>query len=571
MLSEFIERSIHLPDDVSYAAGKMRLYPFQKGIADAIGDPTLERVTIQKSARVGYTSLLIGAIANFVVNDPAQVMVVIPVDKDGRKLVVDVLEPIFRASPDLAGKLSGDDQEVNRNTMMSRRFSGGSLNVVAAKSPNNLRGSNVRVLFIDEVDSMKVTSEGDPTLIAEGRTSSYEDRKIVRGSTPVDAATSLICEAYERSDQRIFEVQCHECHEHSEVVWEDIRWPAGEPEKAAWHCPKCGCEVEHKYKSSMVAAGRWRATKPEVKGHAGFRINSLVSPLANAAWPKLAMEFEEKKGDPDKLRTFKNLVLGLPWEDGADDIDEAEVASRAEDFGIGNIPEDVLYLTMGVDVQDDRLEATTAGWDREGAMFVLDHAVIYGSPDDQETWHQLDELIRARHAHPLGGTIGIDAVAIDSGDGDWTQKVYDFCRPRTRRRVMAIKGMGGSRPVIVATKTKDLRGLFIVGVDVVKTTLMNRVTRNTMLRFSKSLEPVWFEQFLSERKVVRYVGRRPTAKWERLPGRAAEGLDSAVYAYAARQVIPSTFDGRAAELRQEPKPAPAKKSAGPSFMERIVG
>lgn len=549
----------------------MRLYPFQKGIADAIGDPALERVTIQKSARVGYSSLLVGAIANFVVNDPAQVMVVIPVDKDGRKLVVDVMEPIFRASPGLAGKLTGDDQDVNRNTMMSRRFSGGSLNVVAAKSPNNLRGSNVRVLFLDEVDSMARTAEGDPTLLAEGRTSSYEDRKIVRGSTPVDAATSLICEAYSQSDQRVFEVSCHECHEFSEVLWEDIRWPEGEPGKAEWCCPKCHCFVEHKYKSSMTAAGRWRITKPEVKGHAGFRINSLVSPLANAAWAKLATEFEEKKNDPDKLRTFKNLVLGLPWEDGAEDIDEAEIAGRAEAFGIGNIPEDVLYITMGVDVQDDRLEATTAGWDRDGTMFVLDHAVIYGSPDDEQTWRELDSLITARHQHPLGGKIGVDAVAVDSGDGDWTQKVYDFCRPRGRRRVMAIKGMGGSRPVIVATKSKDLRGLFIVGVDVVKTTLMNRVVRNTMLRFSNSLEPVWFEQLLSERKVIRYAGRRPIAKWERLPGRVAEGLDATVYAYAARQVVPSNFDSRAAELRQEERAVEKPRRKEPSFMERIAG
>lgn len=538
---------------MSHAAGKMRLYPFQKGIADAIGDPLIERVSIQKSARIGYTSLLIGAIANFVANDPAQIMVVIPVDKDGRKLVVDVMEPIFRASPALAGKLTGDDQDVNRNTMMSRRFSGGSLNVVAAKSPNNLRGSNVRVLFLDEVDSMAQTVEGDPTLLAEGRTSSFADRKIVRGSTPVNAATSLICDAYEKSDKRIFEVRCHECHGFSQINWEDIRWPAGEPEKAEWCCPRCGGFVDHRFKSSMVAHGRWRATAPEVKGHAGFYINTLVSPLANASWAILAKEFEEKKDDPDKLRTFKNLVLGLPWEDGGDDIDEAEVASRAEPFGIGNIPDEVLYLTMGVDVQDDRLEATTAGWDRDGTMFILDHAVIYGSPDDDHTWSELDALITARHAHPLGGTIGIDAVAVDSGDGDWTQKVYDFCRPRARRRVMSIKGMGGSRPVIVATKNKDARGLFIVGVDVVKTTLMNRVSRNTMLRFSTSLEPVWFEQFLSERKVIRYVGQRPLAKWERLPGRAAEALDATVYAYAARQVIPSNFDARAAELRQEPQ------------------
>ncbi len=568
-LSTFIEKTIELPDDVSSLPGKVRLYEFQKGLADAIGDPLITRVTIQKSARIGYSSLLVGAIANFIVNDPAQILAVLPVEKDCRRFVVENIEPIFHASPDLRGKLSGDEMEVNRNTMMSRRFSGGSLNVVAAKSPNNLRGYNTRVLIMDEIDSMTVTKEGDPMVIAEGRTTSFDDRKIVIGSTPVDAGTSFVCEAYDRSDKRVFEVPCHHCGEFSQIVWEDIRWPAGEPEKAAWRCPKCEQHVEHRFKTSMVSKARWRITAPEVEGHAGFLINSLVSPLKNAAWSVLAKEFEEKKDDPDKLRTFKNLVLGLPWENGSNDLDEEEIAGRGEPFGIGNIPEAVLYLTMGVDVQDDRLEATTAGWDRDGCMFVLSHDVIYGSPDDDNTWRELDALITARHQHQLGGKIGIDAVAVDSGDGDWTQAVYNFTRPRARRRVMSIKGMGGSRPVIVGTKSKEARGLFIVGVDVVKTTLVNRVVRNVGIRFSNALEPVWFEQFLSERKVRRYVGKRPVDKWERLPGRAAEALDCTVYAYAARQVIPSNFDSRLALLRQEDAPAPRPRTSKSSWMESM--
>jgi len=543
---------------VSALPGPIRLYPFQSGMADAIGDPTVERVTIQKSARVGYTTLLVSALANFVVNDPAQVLAVLPVEKDCRNFVVANVEPIFRSSPALAGKLSGAQVGAdNRNTMLSRRFAGGSLNVVAAKSPNNLRGHNTRVLIMDEVDSMDITAEGDPISLAEGRTSSFPDRKIFIGSTPTETATSLVCDAYSRSDRRVYEVPCPECGDFHEIMWEQIRWPEGEPEKAAWCCPSCGSFVDEHHKTGMVEAGRWRATAPHVQGHAGFRINSLVSPLVNARWGKLAAEFLEKKDDPDKLRTFKNLVLGLPWEDAANAIDEDEVAGRGEAFGIGAIPEAVLYLTIGVDVQDDRVEAVTVGWDREGGAYLLDHAVIYGSPDDATTWRDLDALITARHSHPLGGTIGIDAVAIDSGDGDWTQRVYDFTGPRARRRVMAVKGMGGSRKVIVGSTAKTLRNLFIVGVDVVKTTLMHRISRATGIRFSDQLEPVFFEQLLSERKTFKRVAGRIVSRWERIPGRQAEALDCCVYAFAARQVIPNNFEARAAELRREPR-APAR-------------
>jgi len=37
------------------------------------------------------------------------------------------------------------------------------------------------------------------------------------------------------------------------------------------------CQTGH------VAAGRWRATRPDANGHAGFRLNALVSLLANAS------------------------------------------------------------------------------------------------------------------------------------------------------------------------------------------------------------------------------------------------------------------------------------------------
>ena len=70
----------------------------------------------------------------------------------------------------------------------------------------------------------------------------------------------------------------------------------------------------------------------------------------------------------------------------------------------------------------------------------------------------------------------IDAAAIDSGDGDWTDRVYSFAFPRAGRRVMAIKGVAGARPSIQASKGKVRGGrLWLVGVDTVKTTIFSRL------------------------------------------------------------------------------------------------
>ena len=60
-LSTWMEEHIRLPAGDAAVPGKIRLYGYQRGIADAIGDPLIERVTVIKSARIGYTTVLVGA------------------------------------------------------------------------------------------------------------------------------------------------------------------------------------------------------------------------------------------------------------------------------------------------------------------------------------------------------------------------------------------------------------------------------------------------------------------------------------------------------------------------------
>jgi phage terminase large subunit GpA-like protein len=301
----------------------------------------------------------------------------------------------------------------------------------------------------------------------------------------------------------------------------------------------------------MVAAGRWRATQPHVEGHAGFRLNALVSLLANASWGKLAAEFAEGKDDPARLQTFVNTILGQGWREAGEELDDGELSGRSESFSLDAVPEAVLALTTGIDVQRDRIEATFVGWGSEGTAYALGHKVIWGRYDDESTWTELDGVLKTRFPHALGGAIGLDAAAIDSGDGETMESVYRFAFPRFSRKIVAIKGAPGSRPWIERSKGKVKGGrLFIVGVDGLKGHILARLARARSIRFSDSLPAVWFEQLASERVVVRYSRGQPQRRFERIPGRAAEALDCMVYAFAARQLVNVNWDSRMADLRQ---------------------
>ncbi|WP_292565131.1 terminase gpA endonuclease subunit [Mesorhizobium sp.] len=578
--SQWAAKHFRLSATSSAAPGRFRPWKFQRGILDAMGDPLIERVSVIKSARTGYTVSLIATIGAYAVNDPCPIILLMPTDDDARGIAVDELDPAFRDTPALrdvmrVGRFDG------RNTLTQRMLlGGGSLKILSALAPRNLRRHTAKVLLCDEVDGMKVTSEGDPIKLAEKRTTSFADRKIIIGSTPTDEATSIVIKRYEESDKRIFEIPCVHCETPFELLWEHLDWKAGQPETVVCICPHCGTEIEERFKPQMVEAGEWRATAPQVKGHAGFRLNALISQFANASWPKLVEEFEKaRKAGPSDMQVFYNTVLGKVWSTAINYVNENQLLARCENFGIEwdhnksewrqDIPEDVAYITAGVDVQPDRLEVVLIGWSRNH-RYILGHMIIRGSALLQTTWDELDALLMTVWKHPLGGEIGIEAGCVDSGDGNMTQRVYDYCEKTQGRKIVAIKGDDGPRPVLKASATKRRNRtatLYIVGVEQVKTDILVSLplepSEAQSFRFGNSLTEDYFVQLTAERRELKYNKQsgRPEIVFVRIGKRKAEGLDCTVYGIAAKQLCRFDFDTRYADLRGKPIPRPSLRDS----------
>lgn len=571
--SEWSEQHFRLPNS-SAAAGRFRPWKFQRGILDAIGDPTIERVSVIKSARTGYTVGLVAAIGAVAANDPAPIILLMPTDDDARGIAVDEIDPVFRETPALRGLMPVGRYD-GRNTLTHRvLLGGGSLKILSARAPRNLRRHTAKILFCDEVDGMEATAEGDPIKLAEKRTLSYPDRKIVVGSTPTEEGTSIVALRYDESDQRIFEIPCTECGEPFELLWNHIDWVRGKPDTAVCVCPSCGGVIEEKHKPEMVEAGDWRAKHPEIKNHAGFRLNALISQFSNASWPKLVEEYERaEKNGPTDMQVFVNTVLGQVWSASVDHINENQLLARREPFGIEwdhdksqwreDIPGDVAYITAGVDVQSDRFEVVLIGWS-SSHRYILAHHVVRGSPLMQATWDELDAFLGTVWRHPLGGEIGISAAAVDSGY--LTQRVYDYCELVQGRKIVAVKGDEGPRPVLKASSTRRRRRtapLYIVGVDQLKTDIALNLPLEkgevNSFRLSDVLEEEFFIQLTSERRVRRLVNGKPTIKFERIGQRKAEALDCVVYGIAAKELCRFNFAERYTELKGEASTKPTLK------------
>ena len=107
------------------------------------------------------TTLLTGAIASHVVNEPAPILGAAA--HRGRLPQFHRLRSgaDLRRDPNRSGHAGDGGRRDRAQHHPSPSLPGGSLKIVAARSPRNLRAHTVRILLIDEEDGMEVTAEGD--------------------------------------------------------------------------------------------------------------------------------------------------------------------------------------------------------------------------------------------------------------------------------------------------------------------------------------------------------------------------------------------------------------------------
>src|SRR5688572_12108728 len=99
-LSEWADRHYHMPAEYG---GKWKTYPYQRGIMDALTDPEVEKVSVMKSARVGYTQILTALIAYHIAQDPCSVLIVQPTVEDAEGYSKKELAAALRENPVLHG------------------------------------------------------------------------------------------------------------------------------------------------------------------------------------------------------------------------------------------------------------------------------------------------------------------------------------------------------------------------------------------------------------------------------------------------------------------------------------
>lgn len=541
---------------------------------DALNEPGIQRVVIMSSAQIGKTSLIKAIIGYYIDQDPSPILCVNPTEAMAETFAKDRIAPMVRDTPCLNGKIADPRSRDSGNTILHKRFPGGHLTMIGANAPASLASRPIRVVLCDEVDRYPTSAgtEGDPVNLAIKRTATFHNRRIVLTSTPTIKGASRIESAYLDSDRRRYHVPCPHCGEYQPLEWAQLQFDPEHPEHAAYTCKHCGALIEERDKPIMLREGCWIADAPK-RDTAGFHINELYSPWRR--WSEIVIDFlAAKRGGAETLKTWINTSLGETWEEQAEKSDPQALLTRREHYTPDALPAGVLYLTAGVDVQDDRLELEIIGWRQDGRdappeSWGVEYRVLHGDPARKAVWNDLDALLLGTWRTENGRTLIIGATCIDSG-GHHTAAVYAFCEARRGRHVYAIKGMPGARPVWkpqAGRSRKYQARVWHVGSDTAKDAWYSRLRVADhgpgYCHFPVAYTETYFDGLTAEQVRTRYRKGHPVREWHLPPGRRNEPLDIRVYALAALLARPVPWSqlaaATAAPLASQPAPRASRR------------
>ncbi len=574
-LSDWSEQHFYLSPESAAEPGKWHTLPYQRGPMDAITDPEVTQVTWMKSSRIGYTKVVNATVGYYMHQDPCPIMVVQPTIEDAQGYSKEEIAPMLRDCPVLAAIMPAPKTRDADNTILLKRFPGGSLSLIGANSARGFRRVSRKVVIFDETDGYPPSAgtEGDQIQLGIRRTEYYWDRKIILGSTPTVAGRSRIERLFLAGDQRRYYVPCPHCGFMQVLQFPHLRWPKQHPELAVYVCLECGAEIDHQHKRAMVQAGEWRPGPhpqfPDVPapgafaGHASFHLWSGYSFSPNAAWGTLCTEFvTASRAGPEHLKTFVNTVLGEPWQERGEAPEWQRLYAQREAYTLGTCPLGVLFLTAGVDVQKDRLVYEVVGWGREKRSWSIDAGVLPGDTSDTSghgPWVALEGLLARTYPHEGGIQLSLAMLAVDSGYN--TQVVYGWARQHQMSRVIAVRGVstahvliGAPSRVDVTISGKKLRGgykVWPIATGLAKSELYGWLALSPptpkALTEGEAYPPgychfpeygeEYFQQLTAEQLVPHKSQKGFTLfTWELIPNRENHFLDARVYARSAAAV-----------------------------------
>jgi phage terminase large subunit GpA-like protein len=531
--------------------------PYIREIVDHLSaNSKTQRVVFKKSSQVAATEAGNNWLGYTIDMAPAAMLYVMPTDTMIKSTSKKRIQPMIDDTPTVREKVKPSKAKESSNTILEKYFEGGSVAMVGANSPVGLASAAIKLVYLDEVDRypMDVSGEGSAISLAETRTITFGSRKkIFITSTPTKEGASAIDAEFQKTGQRYYHVPCPSCGTGQRLEFTQLRYDKPKYKEVYYECAHCGDLIPERKKPEMLSRGEWLPAFPELEDGVtfGYFINALYSPLGWYSWAQMAKEYEDSEGDTPKRVTWTNTKLGEVYREEGEVPSWESVYNRREQFRQGVALSEVAFITMGVDVQRDRLELEIVGWMKGKVSQSIDYRVLLGDTADVHVWDELGKVINEFIPREDGARLPISLTAIDSGYN--SQHVYNFCRKWSPSRVIPTKGQDSQTLMVRPPQAVDVNRngekvetvkVWNIGVSIIKSELYGWLKQQKgedgqypqgYCRFPE-YEASYFKGLTAE-TLERVINKKgyTVYQWKKTYKRN-EPLDTRVYARAAAAV-----------------------------------
>lgn len=568
-VSKWAEANRVLPDSNSIPGPwRNSVTPYLVEIMDAFSDEMVEEIIFVKPTQVGGTSAMENMLASAIAQDPAPAMCVYPSDDLAERTVESKLDPMIKSCKILAAKY-----RINDSKKLALKFTDMVVYLTGANSPADLASTNIRYLFMDEVDKFPGASkkEADPVSLAKERTKTFFNRKIFMASTPT-LKTGHIWKAKEAADvEKHYFVPCPHCGAFIELKFAQIKWPSKEDvpenadraEMATYVCQECGCVITDQDKGKMLAAGRWKPVRQKTQHpkSVAFWMNTLYSPFTR--FSDIAREFMRSKDDPELLHNFANSWLAEPWEDTKLKTNAEMVMERQTETPEWTLPPWTKLVTGGIDVQENCLYWTIRAW----GDYMTSQNISHGQA---LSMGEVERIMNTELTMPNGEKAMVNLALMDSGDQ--TEDVYEFCALNSDW-ALPCKGtttmLSHYRLSTVNKAGSRANGMTLVLVDGGKykdqiAARMRKENGTGAWMVYQGCDLDYAEQVTAEHKITERSGGKEVQRWVLKTSHADNHyLDCEVYAAAAADVLgvrnlylQNRVEENAQEVKKRAEPKP---------------
>ena len=597
-LHEWAETYLRLPSETTDLDGPFSMYyvPHLYGMFEALDDPAVKEVVCMKAAQVAWTTAMIAFILREIDCDPGPIIAMFSAEQAARDFSQEKLQPTIEATPVSSSKIRMNKRD--GGSTLLKKFRNGFLKLVGSNTPRSVKSSPAKIAIVEEPDDSteNLKDQGDSILLLWERTKRIRNSKRVLGGTPKVAGLSRVEKHLEASDKCVLPVECHDCGEKHVLSYDNVQCLQSEeglvhaiygrelPQTAVYACPlDCGSvwddyqrqeNIRNTVLNALAAGdkyGGWVGTE-KFNGIKGFhQLSELYcclpgTGLADLVHDYLTAEHRAKLGDENAKIVFINSKLGKPYQFDSGSLEADSLRKYVDDtYEELECPQKGLVVTIGIDVQHDRLAVVIKAWGRNDESWTIYWGEIPASvtiiDKNDPAWSALDELVFAPFKHESGVNIYASAISIDSSDGNTNDAVYSWVIKNQKKlagcQVMAIKGSSEktdpeifvrpSNKVINHKNPKkqtkaDKYGVKVhmVGTNKAKNWVEGQlkllVKGIGRFHFYKGIRDDYFDQMTGEVKAPhRNVPNRLI--WQQRPGRLIEAWDCEQYALHAARAI----------------------------------